>query len=161
MLYTRVSRDEYYLNIAKEVASRGTCLRRNYGAVIVKNDEIISTGYTGSPRGCLNCIDTHICLRESLNIPSGQRYELCKSVHAEMNAIISARREQMIDSTLYLFGTTLKDREPIPNPEPCLLCKKMIVNAGIKEVVVYVPNRIPTRIAVINYIREINNLTNI
>lgn len=130
----RPSKETYYLNIALEVSKRGTCLRRNYGAVIVKNDEIVATGYTGSPRGCINCSGIGICKREELNIPSGERYELCMSVHAEQNAIISARRKNMIGSTLYLAGFDVKTGEEIMNAEPCLICKKMIINAGIKTV---------------------------
>ena len=131
----RKTKDEYYLSIAKEVAHRGTCLRRNYGAVIVKNDEIISTGYTGSPRGTDNCCDKHKCYREELGCKPGERYELCRSVHAEQNAIISAARQEMIGSTLYLYGFDAKTGEMLDFPEPCLLCKKMIINAGIQFVV--------------------------
>lgn len=131
----RISKADYYLNIAAEVAKRGTCLRRNYGAVIVKNDEIISTGYTGAPRGSSNCCDTGSCRRQELNIPSGQRYELCRSVHAEMNAIISASRAEMQGATLYLAGWDVETGEQLDNPEPCLLCKKCIINAGILEVI--------------------------
>ncbi len=94
----------YYLDIAETVAERGTCLRRNFGAIIVNNDEIVSTGYTGAPRRRKNCIDMGTCLRQQLNIPRGTRYELCRSVHAEANAIISASRRNMIGSTLYLVG---------------------------------------------------------
>lgn len=131
----RISKADYYLNIASEVARRGTCLRRNYGAVIVKNDEIIATGYTGAPRGADNCCNTGICRRQELNVPSGQRYELCRSVHAEMNAIISASRAEMQGATLYLAGWEMESGEPIDAAEPCLLCKRCIINAGIIEVV--------------------------
>lgn len=136
----RLSKMEYYLNIAADVAKRGTCLRRNFGAVIVRNDEIISTGYTGAPRGSLNCCETGVCRRQELNIPSGERYELCRSVHAEQNAIISASRADMLGATLYLFGWEMKDGKfykPLDRAEPCLLCKRMIVNAGIIEVISY------------------------
>lgn len=136
----RLSKTDYYLAIAADVAKRGTCLRRNYGAVIVRNDEIISTGYTGAPRGSLNCCEIGSCRRQELNIPSGERYELCRSVHAEQNAIISAARGDMLGATLYLFGWEMKDGEfdrPVDKAEPCLLCKRMIVNAGIIEVVSY------------------------
>ena len=136
----RLSKTDYYLNIAADVAKRGTCLRRNYGAVIVRNDEIIATGYTGAPRGSLNCSETGICRRQELNIPSGERYELCRSVHAEQNAIISAARADMIGATLYLYGWEMKDGKfykPLDKAEPCLLCKRMIVNAGIIEVISY------------------------
>lgn len=131
---------DYYLNIAAGVAKRGTCLRRNYGAVIVKNDEIIATGYTGAPRGCKNCCDTGVCKRNELNIPSGERYELCRSVHAEMNAIISTSRTKMIGSTLYLAGWEMVNGEfdhLLMKAAPCMICKKLITNAGIKEVISY------------------------
>lgn len=126
----------YYLDIAETILERGTCLRRNYGAVIVKNDEIISTGYTGSPRGRANCNELKMCQREKLNIPSGQRYELCRSVHAEQNAIISASRNDLIDSTLYLTGKEVKSNDYVKNATPCELCKRFIINAGIKQVII-------------------------
>lgn len=135
---TRITKDQYYLNIAREVARRGTCLRRNYGAVIVKNDEIISTGYTGAPRGMENCCDIGTCKREQLQIPSGERYELCRSVHAEANAIISASRRDMIGSTLYLVGLDAKTGEIIAGPQAdcCKMCRRMVINAGIEYVVI-------------------------
>lgn len=125
----------YYLDIAETVMERGTCLRRNYGTIIVKNDEIISTGYTGAPRGRKNCIDLGTCRRESLNIPRGQRYELCRSVHSEANAIISAPRNEMIGATIYLVG---KDRQGnlVENASSCAMCKRMIINAGIEKVII-------------------------
>jgi len=126
----------YYLDIAETVLERGTCLRRNYGAIIVKNDEIISSGYTGAPRGRKNCIDLGFCRRESLNIPRGQRYELCRSVHAEANAIISASRSAMIGGTLYLAGKDMKTGELVPNASSCAMCKRMIINAGIEMIVI-------------------------
>ena len=126
----------YYLDIAETVLERGTCLRRNYGAIIVKNDEIIATGFTGAPRGRKNCCDLKTCQREKLNIPSGQRYELCRSVHAEQNAIISASRNNLIDSTLYLAGKDAKTNEYVKNATPCELCKRFIINAGIKQIII-------------------------
>ena len=134
----RIGKDQYYLNIAKEVARRGTCLRRNYGAVIVKNDEIISTGYTGAPRGFDNCCDLGVCKREELKIPSGERYELCRSVHAEANAIISASRKDMIGSTLYLVGLDAKTGEIVSGTQAdcCKMCIRMVINAGIEKVVI-------------------------
>ena len=126
----------YYLDIAETVLERGTCLRRNYGAIIVKNDEIISSGYTGAPRGRKNCIDLGFCRRESLNIPRGQRYELCRSVHAEANAIISASRSAMIGGTLYLAGKDMKTGELVPDASSCAMCKRMIINSGIEMVVI-------------------------
>ena len=126
----------YYLDIAETVMERGTCLRRNYGAIIVKNDEIISSGYSGAPRGRKNCIDLGFCRRESLNVPRGQRYELCRSVHAEANAIISAQRSDMIGATLYLAGRDMATGELVPDASSCSMCKKMIINAGIEMVVI-------------------------
>lgn len=132
----RVSKDNYYLNIAETVLEQSTCLRRKYGAVIVKNDEIISTGYVGSPRGRKNCTDLNFCLREKLEVPRGERYELCRSVHAEQNAIIHAARKDMIDATLYLVGKDVVTNHYVENAEPCSLCKRFIINAGIKYVVI-------------------------
>ncbi len=126
----------YYLDIAQTVAERGTCLRRNFGAIIVKNDEIIATGYNGAPRGRANCSDVGSCLREKLGVPKGQRYELCRSVHAEANCIISAPRTSMINSTLYLVGLDAKSREVTGAVEPCSMCKRLIINAGIDKVTV-------------------------
>ena len=130
---TRVDKINYYLDIAEAVSERGTCLRRNYGAIIVKNDEIISTGYVGAPRGRKNCCDLKSCIREKLNVPRGERYELCRSVHAEQNAIISAERSKMIDSTMYLVGKSFEDDSYVEKSNPCALCKRMIINAGIKD----------------------------
>lgn len=132
----RVSKENYYLDIAQTVAERGTCLRRNFGAIIVKNDAIISTGYVGSPRGRKNCSDLGYCTREQLNIPRGERYELCRSVHAEMNAIIAAPREQMIGATLYLVGKEAASGKYVENANCCQMCKRVIINAGITEVIV-------------------------
>lgn len=126
----------YYLDIAEAIVERGTCLRRNFRAIIVKNDEIIATGYVGAPRGGENRCDIGYCTREKLNIPRGERYELCRSVHAEQNAIISAPRRDMIDSTLYLVGTNYKDHTYVENANHCALCKRMIINSGIKEVII-------------------------
>ena len=131
----RTDKINYYLDIAETVAERGTCLRRNFGAIIVNNDEIVSSGYTGAPRGRQNCIDAGFCVREKLGVPRGERYELCRSVHAEMNAIISAARSDMIGATLYLAGREVKTGEYVPNPAPCSMCKRLIINAGIARVV--------------------------
>lgn len=131
----RTDKENYYLDIAETVLERGTCLRRNFGAIIVKNDEIVSTGYTGAPRGRKNCIDTGVCVRETLKVPRGERYELCRSVHAEMNAIISAARGDMIGATLYLAGKDAGTGAYVPDPAPCSLCKRLIINAGIRRVV--------------------------
>lgn len=132
----RVDKINYYLNIAETVAQRGTCLRNNYGSVIVKNDEIISTGYTGAPRGRKNCIDLGSCKRKENNTPSGAGYELCRSVHSEQNAIISSDRKSMINSTLYLVGINKRTGEYKKETQPCTLCKRMIINAGIEKVII-------------------------
>lgn len=132
----RRSKINYYLDIAETVLQRGTCLRRNYGAIIVKNDEIISTGYVGAPRGRKNCCDLGYCVREKLNIPRGERYEMCRSVHAEANAIISAPRNEMIGATMYLVGRDAKTGELVSNANSCSMCKRMIINSGIKTVIV-------------------------
>lgn len=126
----------YYLDIAETVLERGTCLRRNYGAIIVKNDEIISTGYSGAPRGRMNCCDLGYCIRQKLNIPRGQNYEKCRSVHAEANCIISASRRDMIGSTLYLVGKEMETGEYIANSNSCAMCKRLILNAGIERVII-------------------------
>ncbi len=132
----RQTKINYYLDIAEAVSGRGTCLRRNYGAIIVKNDEIISTGYVGAPRGRKNCCDMGKCVRTELNIPRGERYEVCRSVHAEANAIISASRDKMIGGTMYLVGKEASDGSYIKNSNSCSMCKRMIINAGIKTVVI-------------------------
>lgn len=133
--HKRPSWDEYFLEIARVVASRSTCLRRRYGAVIVKDRVIVSTGYNGAPRGATNCVDTGKCLRKELNIPAGQRYELCVAVHAEQNAIINGPPERMKDATIYITG--IEEDGSLAEGRPCLLCRRMIRNAQIKEVVYY------------------------
>lgn len=132
----RVNKINYYLDIAQTVAERGTCLRRSYGAIIVKNDVIVSTGYNGAPRGCKNCCDLGFCKREQLKIPHGERYELCRSVHAEANAIISASREQMLGSTLYLACINPATGELCPGTSNCDMCRRTIINAGIETVII-------------------------
>lgn len=139
----RISKDQYYLNIAEEVARRSTCLRRRYGAVIVNHDEIVSTGYNGAPRGETNCIDRQFCKREQMNVPKGERYELCVSVHAEANAIISAARRDMIGGTIYITG--LEKDNSYANPAPCIMCRRLIVNAGITHCIGMV-NGVPQEI---------------
>lgn len=124
----------YYLDIAQTVTERATCLRRIWGAVIVKNDEIISTGYNGAPRGRKNCSDLGYCIREKLNIPRGERYELCRSVHAEQNAIISASRRDMIGATLYMVGKDVNNGEYVEKSMPCSMCKRAIINSGIEKI---------------------------
>lgn len=131
----RVSKKNYYLDIAETVAERSTCLRRRFGAIIVKNDIIISTGYNGAPRGRKNCNELGSCFREALNIPKGERYELCRSVHAEANAIIAAPRDQMLGATLYMVCTN-PDGALVPDTSSCMMCKRMIINAGITTIVI-------------------------
>lgn len=132
----RLSKDEYYLGIADAVSKRGTCLRRQFGAVIVNNDRIISTGYVGAPRGVPNCCDLGKCYRNENNIPHGKHYEKCRSVHAEANAIIHASRELMKGAVLYLSGRDLKkEGTPLFSAFPCMMCRRLIVNSGIKKVI--------------------------
>lgn len=132
----RVDKINYYLNIAEATLERSTCLRRKFGAVIVKNDEIIATGYNGAPRGRENCTELNYCKREKMNIPRGERYEMCRSVHAEQNAIISAARKDMVDSTLYMVGIEADTGDYVLNARPCAMCKRVIINAGIKTVII-------------------------
>ena len=132
----RRDKTNYYLDIAQTVAGRSTCLRRCYGAIIVKNDEIISTGYNGAPRGRKNCIDLNRCIRQELNVPSGERYELCRSVHAEANCIISAPRRDMLGATLYLACLDGKTGELLSGTNSCTMCKRQIINAGIETVII-------------------------
>ena len=132
----RVSKENYYLDIAQTVSERSTCLRRHFGAIIVKNDSIVSTGYNGAPRGRKNCSDLNYCIRTQLNIPRGERYELCRSVHAEANAIIAAPREQMLGATLYMACTSPADGSSMPGTNSCMMCKRQIINAGIAKVVI-------------------------
>lgn len=132
----RKDKINYYLDIAASVSERSTCLRRHYGCVIVKNDEIISTGYNGAPRGRKNCDDLGFCYREQMDIPRGERYELCRSVHAEQNAIISASRNELIDADLYMVGINAKTGEIEPKSTSCMMCKRVVINSGIKRVIV-------------------------
>ncbi len=132
----RVSKHNYYLDIAETVSERSTCLRRRYGSIIVKNDVIVSTGYNGAPRGRKNCCELGFCERERRGIPHGERYELCRSVHAEANAIISASREQMLGSTLYICCTDPSDGSVVAGTENCMMCKRQIINAGIDTVII-------------------------
>ena len=134
VIMQRRDKINYYLDIADSVSERCTCLRRRYGAVIVNNDQIISTGYVGAPRGRKNCTDMGICIRQQLNIPRGERYELCRSVHAEANAIISASRDKMIGSNLYLAGRDVETGAYVVNSSCCSMCKRMVINAGIARV---------------------------
>ena len=132
----RRDKTNYYLDLAQVVSQRGTCLRRKFGAVIVKNDEVISTGYVGAPRGRRNCSDLGYCIREKLAIPRGERYELCRSVHAEANAIISASRNECIGGDIYLVGHDAKTGAILSDATSCSMCRRMIINAGLRRVVI-------------------------
>ena len=132
----RISKENYYLDIAQTVLERATCLRRVYGAIIVKNDEIISTGYNGAPRGRKNCVDMGFCTREAMQIPRGERYELCRSVHAEANAIISAARRDMVGGTLYLVVRNAQTGELLHDATSCSMCRRLVINAGLSKVVI-------------------------
>ena len=142
----RISKENYYLDIAETVLERATCLRRVYGAIIVKNDEIISTGYNGAPRGRRNCVDMGVCTRELMKVPRGERYELCRSVHAEANAIISASRRDMVGATLYLAGKNYQTGELLSDATSCSMCRRMVINAGIEKVVI---RKTPTEFEVV------------
>ena len=132
----RISKENYYLDIAETVLERATCLRRVYGAIIVKNDEIISTGYNGAPCGRANCVDMGYCTRELMKIPRGERYELCRSIHAEANAIISASRRDMVGGTIYLVGRDARTGELLGDATSCMMCRRMVINAGLDKVVI-------------------------
>ena len=130
----RIDKINYYLDIAETVIERSTCIRRNYGAIIVKNDQIISTGYNGAPRGRKNCSDLGFCMREKMKVPRGERYELCRSIHAEQNCIISASRNDTLGSEMFLVGKNADDGSYIKDANSCAMCKKMIINAGISAI---------------------------
>ena len=132
----RRDKTNYYLDMAQVALERGTCLRRNFGAVIVKNDVIVSTGYNAAARGRANCIDIGTCIRQKMGIPRGERYEFCRSVHAEMNAIIAAPRDQMIGATLYLVGRDMSTGKIMSDANSCTMCKRLIINAGIEKVII-------------------------
>ena len=154
----RMSKDKYYLNIADAVLDRSTCLRRKYGAIIVKNDEILSTGYNGAPRGRVNCSELGYCNREQLNIPSGQRYELCRSVHAEANAIISAARRETLGATLYMACVEPDTGALIPGSTSCSMCRRLIINAGIERVVIRDTRTEYRVVEVADWVREDDSL---
>ena len=150
----RLDKENYYLDIAETVAERSTCLRRCYGAILVRNDEIVATGYNGAPRGRKNCMDLGRCTREQLGIPSGERYELCRSVHAEANCIISAARNESLGATLYMACRDPETGERIAGSTSCAMCRRLIINAGIERVVI---RRTPTEYTVVHvedWIRE-------
>ena len=125
--------DEYFIGIAKAVATRATCLRRKYGAVITKDNSIVSTGYNGAPAGMKDCLEVGKCTRKELQIPHGERYELCHSVHAEANAIIRASADELRGAIIYISGADEESNECIS--EPCMMCKRMILNSRIAKVV--------------------------
>ena len=133
---SRLSKHNYYLDIAQTVAERSTCLRKMYGAIIVKDDVIVSTGYNGAPRGRKNCSDINFCMRDKLHIPRGERYELCRSVHAEANAIIAAARERMLGATIYMVCVDPASGDVVPGTSSCMMCKRQIINAGIETVII-------------------------
>ena len=139
---SRIAKENYYLDIAQTVTERSTCIRRCYGAIIVQNDEIVATGYNGAPRGRVNCCELCRCIREELAIPRGQRYELCRSVHAEANAIISAGRNKCIGATMYLVGIDAKTGDLLGDATSCSMCRRTIINAGIEKVII---RRTPTQ----------------
>ena len=154
----RISKANYYLDIAQTVLERATCLRRVYGAIIVKNDEIISTGYNGAPRGRANCVDLGYCSREAMQVPRGERYELCRSVHAEANAIISASRRDMVGGTLYLVGRDARTGELLGDATSCSMCRRTIINAGIDRVVIRNTDKDYSVVHVEDWIREDDSL---
>ena len=154
----RISKTNYYLDIAETVLERATCLRRVYGAIIVKNDEIISTGYNGAPRGRANCVDLGYCSREAMQVPRGERYELCRSVHAEANAIISAARRDMVGGTLYLVGRDARTGELLGDATSCSMCRRVIINAGIDRVVIRSGERDYRVVHVEDWVREDDSL---
>lgn len=150
----RRSKENYYLDIAEAALERSTCLRRQFGAIIVRDDEIVATGYNGAPRGRRNCSDLGRCTRRELNIPAGERYELCRSVHAEANAIISAARRDMVGGTLYLVGRDARTGELLSDATSCAMCRRLVINAGLARVVI---RRTPTEFDVVNvedWVRE-------
>ena len=150
----RISKENYYLDIAETVLERATCLRRVYGAIIVKNDEIIATGYNGAPRGRANCVDLGYCSREAMRVPRGERYELCRSVHAEANAIISAARRDMVGGTLYLAGKDAVTGEILSDATSCAMCRRLIINAGLEKVVIRTSSTDYTVVDVRQWIEE-------
>ncbi len=150
----RIDKENYYLDIAQTVMERSTCLRRWYGAIIVRNDEIVATGYNGAPRGRANCSELGTCIREQMQVPRGQRYELCRSVHAEANAIISASRNECIGATLYLAGRDAATGKLLPDATSCSMCRRIIINAGIARVVI---RRTETEYSVVDVQEWIDN----
>ncbi|MFH0831753.1 MAG: deaminase [archaeon] len=132
----RPSKDEYYLGIADKISERSTCLRRRFGAIIIKDDSPVSQGYNGAPRGVKDCLEEGYCFRKEKNIPSGERYELCRSVHAEDNAIINAARlgTSILKGTMYIHGRDADTGKSFPG-KPCEMCKRKIINSGLEKIV--------------------------
>ena len=147
----RIEKENYYLDIAQTVLERSICLRRCYGAIIVRNDEIVATGYNGAPRGRKNCVDLGFCVREQVRVRRGERYELCRSVHAEANAIISAARRDCVGGTLYLVGRDARTGELLPDATSCAMCRRQVINAGLKYVVI---RKTPTEFQVVDVEKE-------
>lgn len=133
---SRIDKENYYLDIAETVLARSTCRRQRYGALIVRDDEIVATGYNGAPRGRANCIDLGYCIQERRQISPAQRFDLCRSVHAEANAIISAARSACIGGTIYLVGRDVTTGALIAQKEPCTICRRMMINAGLSQMIV-------------------------
>lgn len=154
----RVSKENYYLDIAQTVSERSTCLRRRFGSIIVKDDAIVATGYNGAPRGRKNCNDLAACKREEMNIPRGERYELCRSVHSEANAIISASREEMLGATLYMCCTDPGSGAILPDTCNCMMCKRLIINAGIEWVVIRDTKDVYRRVHVADWLENDDSL---
>ena len=150
----RIGKENYYLDIAETVLERSTCLRRMYGSIIVKNDEIIATGYNGAPRGRKNCADLGYCTREELQVPRGERYELCRSVHAEANAVISASRRDMVGGTLYLVGKDARTGELLSDATSCSMCRRTVINAGLARIVI---RKSPTEFDIVDVQEWIDN----
>lgn len=146
MMVKRPNKDEYYLNIARVVSTRSTCLKVLIGAIIVKEDQIIATGYVGAPRHTTSSIEHGFCLRKKLDIPSGTQYELCRSVHAEQNAIINAARAgvSVLGGDMYIFGEN-RETGDFLSAYPCFICKKMIINAGLNRVITSALGKVPLK----------------
>jgi len=150
----RISKEEYYLNIAKAVALRSPCLRRKYGTIIVVNDAIVSTGYNGPARGSTNCEEVG-CIKDILNLPHYSGYDYCPAVHAEENAVINAARNgsSVLGGTLYLYGIDVKTNKPVAGM-PCPRCKRVLINAGIKEVITIDENGEIKKYEIVDWIKE-------
>lgn len=143
--YARPSKDEYYLDLARSVCRRSTCTKVEMGAVIIRGDQVVATGYCGAPRGTKSSLEHGFCLRKQLGIPSGQRYEMCRSVHAEQNAIINSARSgtSLFGGDMYIYGRVRSDDgkvEETLDAFPCFICKKMLINCGLKRVICSLKN---------------------